>query len=220
MTNRLLLHPSELRRAVVSFLSGYTVHGGDEAWLLEHELTNLDAAGCADPAIWSDWLTAVWSTRGIEVDRAAGDRSAPDTADMETETEFVRLPDGTMSAVEIREMTDSRFAEVVDLRNAADGGNTYSESSGFVILNAYVTWSGWPNLGIWEKDLGRRNTPISMRAMWLQTLAEGKAPQNFSNLWGPLFVDAYTPETTKHLPLWSLLVPAQDPPSPPPKPTD
>jgi hypothetical protein len=196
MIERVLLLPSELARAVRGYLVGYIPHGGEDAGFLEDELANDDAHEFGDPAVWSDWLRAVWAVRQIRVESPLED--GPRAADHPTSS-----PTG---AVDIRTMRDSFFTGLSTLGNSDYPSMTFSESAGFTIMVAYVTWSGWPRQTTWIHELGRRTATLSTRVQWLDAIVAGTAPQNLTNLWAPFFVDEFVPALETGLPLWTPLV--------------
>jgi hypothetical protein len=201
MTERVLLRPSELAHAVRGYLTAYIPHGGEEAGFLEDELANDDAQELADPAVWDDWLQAVWAIRGIIVE-----------SPLEAGQHAARHPNsGSIGAVDVRQMRDSFFTGLSTLGNPTETSGTFSETAGFTILVAYITWIGWPRKTTWIRGLGRRDATLSARVQWLDEIVAGTAPQNLANLWAPFFVDDYVPDPENSLPLWTPLVEPEDP---------
>ncbi|MGD8195760.1 hypothetical protein ACEXQB_014805 [Herbiconiux sp. P18] len=63
----LLVDSTKLRLAVLSFLQAYLSHGDDSVEILAFEAVPDDQGRIGDPAVWDDFVEALWTQAGIEV---------------------------------------------------------------------------------------------------------------------------------------------------------
>lgn len=198
------LSPDELRRACINFISAWASTAGQEWGFLEMNLRPaVDVSQQGDPAVWGDWLAAVWGVRGI---RSTADSQFP--GNRRHAIVDVLSDSGQAGQALTRKYEDSIFTFELSQATTSAGSLCLGETAGFMVLQSFVSWTAWPSY----VSLGYRSQlelTTEHLIYWLNSLAEGRAPRYFANLWGPFFVSDFSQIRDDVTPSIASLIPGR-----------